>query len=112
MNIHKFGSKLLKMIVILSGTGQSQHSANGYSTSHAYYENNSMTNNIPTTKFESSANYSLLSPEKEINSGTDEARVTNGEEEYCLLDRGSGKTKTTAHQQREQLDGYSRLFTN
>ena len=100
------------MIVILSGTGRSQHSANGYSTLHAYYENNSLNNNIPTTKFESSANYSRLSPEKEINSGTDGVRVTNGEEEYSLLDRSSGKTKTTAHQQREQLDGYSKLFSN
>ena len=86
------------MIVILSGTGRSQHSTNGYSTSHAYYENNSLNNNIPITKFESSANYSLLSPEKGINSGTDGARVTNGEEEYCHLDRSSGKMKTTAHQ--------------
>ena len=95
------------MIVILSGTGLSQHS-NGYSTSHAYYENNFLNNDIPITKFESSATYSLLSPEKNNNSGTDGARVTNGEEEYCL----PGKTKTTAHQQREQPDGYSRLFSN
>ena len=102
----------MKIIVILSGTGRSQHSANGYSTSHAYYENNSLNNDIPTTKFESSANYSLLSPEKEINSGRDGARMTKGDEEYCHLDRSSGKTKTTAHQQREQLDGYSRLFSN
>ena len=99
----------MKIIVILSGTGLSQHS-NGHSTSYAYYENNTVDKD---TKFESSATYSLLTPENKTNSGTDGGKVTNGrEEEYCMLDRSCGKTKTTAHQQTEQLDGYSRLFSN
>jgi hypothetical protein len=107
---------ILKMIVILSGTGQSQP-LNGYATSQGHYENSSSLNqDTPqTTKFESSTNYSLLSPENETISGADGGRVTNGgEEEYSLLDRGSGhgRAKTTASQKREQLDGYSRLFSN
>ena len=97
------------MIIILSGTGLSQHSK-GYSTSHPHYENNTMDED---TKFESSTTYSLLTPENVANSGTDRGKVSNGGgEEYCMLDRSCGKTKTTAHQQREQLDGYSRLFSN
>ena len=117
MNAHEFGSKSLKMIVILSGTGRSQYSSNGYSTTHhVLYENNTLNKDLPTTpttKFESSTNYSLLTPEKEENlPGTEGGRVTNGEEEYCLLDRGGRKTKTITRQQREQLDGYSRLFSN
>ena len=108
------------MIVILSGTGLSQHS-NGSPTSHVHYEfQNTLLKfnpDTPTTvtKFESSTNYSLLSPENEINSGADGGRVTNGEEQYSLLDRGSGhgKMKTaTGSQQREQMNGYSRLFSN
>ena len=105
------------MIVILSGTGLSQHS-NGFPTSHVHYEfqNTLLNPDTPTTvtKFESSTNYSLLSPENEINSGADGGRV-NGEEQYSLLDRGSGHGRmktTTGSQQREQMNGYSRLFSN
>ena len=116
MNAHEFGSKSLKTIVILSGTGQSQYSSNGYSTTHhVLYENSSPNKDLPTTptpKFESSTNYSLLTPEKEVDTGTEVGRVTNGKEEYCLLDRGSRKAKTTAHLPREQFNGYGRLFSN
>jgi hypothetical protein len=118
-NCHKHAQiweqAILKTIVILSGTGQSQ-SLNGYATSPVRYENSSLNQDTPqTTKFESSTNYSLLSPENETISGADGGRVTNGgEEEYSLLDRGSGhgREKTTASQKREQSEGYSRLFSN
>ena len=112
------------MIVIHSGTGLSQHS-NECPTSHVQchyeFQNSLLNQDTPTTtvtKFESSTNYSLLSPENEINSGAGGGRVnpTNGEEEqYSLLDRssGHGRTKiTTGSQQREQMNGYSRLFSN
>ena len=112
------------MIVIHSGTGLSQH-LNECPTSHVQchyeFQNSLLNQDTPTTtvtKFESSTNYSLLSPENEINSGADGGRVnpTNGgEEQYSLLDRGSGhgRTKiTTGSQQREQMNGYSRLFSN
>ncbi len=105
------------MIVILSCTGQSQP-LNGYATSQVHYENSSLNQNTPqTTKFESSTNYSLLSPENERASGADGGGVSltnGGEEQYSLLDRasGHGRAKTTASQQMEQLDGYSRLFSN
>lgn len=95
----------------LSNTGLYQQS-NGHSTSHIRYENNSvMDKDIPTTKFQPSAAYSLMSPENETSPGMSQRRVTNGEEVYCMLDRNCEKSKTTARQ-REQLNGYSRLFSN
>ena len=100
---------MITTIVFPSRTGQSQHS-NEYSATHSY-ENNTLDKDVSMTSFQSSATYGLLTQHKETNTATERERTANGNDTYCMLDRSCGKTKTTARQ-REQVDGYSRLFSN
>ena len=70
-----------------------------------------MDKNISTTNFQPSAAYSLMSLDNETNPETDRGKVTNWGETYNMLNRNYGKNKTMTRQT-EQLEGYSRLFSN